>query len=765
VIGFIPNLHIICPDKDGLKYIPQGKTMIRQLLGTGLYAASKTISPEDGMLVKAEVVGTQRFIRIINKVCTLFMDSGMVDFGNIGYLTPDFLGRDGTLIYGTSQSGVSNYLGDVKSNLSPPDKLSKAGDVTKAYKAALLTSGPNIGQRDNNSEQMLALKKICSVWVAPSTFTGKMRLYVQAQYGSLLDSFKFRPNAANAPPSLDYDDVDLTYQFHPNSTGIYLDSNCNHWLIQIGVNAAYIHAGAENVNITPLKASTCGEELRKKLRTKTPGTKEFDQLEAYILSTSYPVPFKRNWPYSAIVKPCVGVANRGSMGYGWKFNWSGNKADIISIDTNWDTGQARFKSFHHRVSISRAASALTPYTYNPELTAEENTVKEWDEEAARWSINFGTVETSGWWHNGKWFNVIAYPDFAEGNLAIFGTVLGGAYGDNVPIYCFYTRDDDSNPKVVRYSHTASTGISVQYMTASSPSYFFGTSDWGSDQGYFPCVPTTLGLEGGVSEGRIRNTSPTYTAFTVSNALGSTITGTDQSYTGVKYISGGKSESYVDWYGAGYWTGSEGAQIPVGDPTAPAQTSYSCNVTAPGGAYTNFVTWYNGYMVGSSSCLVSFTCTTASIAHQEGTTTLCVIPHGDAEAVYLWGKKYTAQQEVGSSGQITNISGYLFGSKNLTSGGEARHTQYNDFFGAGSAPYTDSTEVYTLLGAVCVSNAGVHTFDPTNYVASAFFAGEPNSSVGQQFQTTTSAVDKTLWGAGVSVPQGYSKQGHVFIGWA
>jgi len=193
-----------------------------------------------------------------------------------------------------------------------------------------------------------------------------------------------------------------------------------------------------------------------------------------------------------------------------------------------------------------------------------------------------------------------------------------------------------------------------------------------------------------------------------------------------------------------------------------------------GAYQT-VTVGPGWYGISAGIYVEATGSSSSIAHSEGSNTLCVIPFGDAEAAYLWGQKWVADSSTGgTSGTGTTSQWVQAGCQySDSSGGSGAeniinkwyHNSFYDYVPGGSTPMDNEyAETYSNLGALFISNAGVKTFTPAT-VASAFFAGEPNSHVQQTFWTNTSAgLAPATYGYNVAQTGGYATSG-IYIGWA
>ena len=744
MFGFIPNLHITLLGDEirAGTYVPYGKQLVRQLLLNDRYSNKRSISPADGVLVEAWVSGEHRWIRITVIGCkAIFMDSGVVDLHNIGWANPELTGMDGTLHYSTaikSYVAQNQLLGKIK-----PPSISCSPSIELRSTPAFAAELTETGARDPNSESLLAVKKAIVGRVPASIFTGKLRLYFQAHYGKKLADWKFQINSANQPPSLDLSmrtssGDDVIFQFHSAHTGIVTDRLKRHWLVQFGIKGAY--ASADKVHLFLMRAPACVEQLRAKLLpSSTLSDADKERVETYLLSQSYP-----DWDF-CIPLACSIPAN-WNLGYGWHFNWDGNRADIVSIGTTYLGGVAyKHTSTHYRITIERNAS----YVDDPTNTELQN-------EARRWKATLETIETQDW-KNSKWGQVIASPDWESGALAVFGQMWGDRYGTAAPIYCFYTRND---LKVVRFTHTGGTA-GWDYMMSSSPAYFHGNYSYGSGQStIFACSGTTIGFEGAQAEWRARAASPISTSFSVE---GASVSSSEDGYSFKKVNISGKSLTGNNaWYS---WTYAPvGMNVSSGVQTVTSSSQYGCPLT-----FSDIPTVHAapGDFRASFSVELAYNATFTEATHVEASNKLVVIPFGDAEAAYIWGNK--THLDTG----LTNTTSYLDNANTnhirlvqCLQGGEwtAEVNAYTNFPGSGVTPYSNSSS--SILGSYLVSNAGVMS-DVPMAVKADFFAGEPNTLVSEQFWTTTSAgTDASIKGSGVPLTDGYNSNLYgTFIGWA
>lgn len=745
--GYVPNLHIVLDGENRARagaYVPFGVELVRKLIRQGRYANSKTVAVDDAVIT-AKVVGEQRWLRIwVGGRCELYMESGIVHVGSIGPANPAF-NDDGKLYLNPALEAMPELNGLLSLPLATEDEPKPvSGATAESFKKKTKTDDNGNVTVDQDSLSELQRKKLTVTTVPPSLFTGKTRLYVQSIYGRRLKHFKkWSANIAFQPPALRYSGrykgEDYTVDISTNA-GIFTTEDYNYFLLQV--------MGGSNQYVTVRKLvaeSVCVDRARAYLvANKDELTEEKKTaLEAYILSGSYPSD-EIKFNLDAV------ITTNWQMGYGWHFNWSGTACDIVQVDTiNTGGSTYKHKSTHYRMGFSRDKDKTIPVS-DPPLTPAQ-------QERMRWAaIEQTTVETAEW-KNYKWQHVIAFPDWGAQQLEVFGQPWGDRFGDAAPIYCFYRRDELN---VVRYSCSGGVAVGAQRMAVSSPAYFYGSFDWGELTGW-PCTSTTVGFEGGRTELRERGATPVSAGFQVGAV---SVSSTDNLYTLVIREVSAKARNYDEaWYGWNFFTDPIDGY--TGRQAVAASSAYGCALSyTPGDAITipgmqsQRLAIYSG---------VRYTGVSAGGSHQEATEMLCVIPFGDAEAAYLWGRQYVAETLTGTTGVVDDnrSTNHIRVSQYTITGELVLEVGAQTDFTVADA-YSSSTAEYVSLGAYFISGNGVQTFDPNSAtVVSAFFAGEPNTHVAQTFWTLTSAGLRDTDGAGTELTGGYAQDGHVFVGHA
>lgn len=750
--GYVPNLHVILDGENRARagtYLPFGIELVRKLIRQGRYANSKTVAVDDAVIT-AKVVGEQRWLRIwVGGRCELYLESGIVDVGSIGPANPAF-NDSGKLYTNPALAAIPELNGLLKLPLvaeSPAKPIS--GDVAESFKKKIVTDEFGNETVDQSSLSELQRKKLTVATVPPSLFTGKTRLYVQSIYGRRLKHFKpWSMNPEYQPPAIRYSGTQVGESYTVDistNTGVYTTEDYEYFLITVA------YGTAQNVTIRKLEAeSACVEGARAYLvKNKSTLTEEKKTaLEAYILSGSY--------PSNAVVFAADATVDVvWQMGYGWHFNWSGTACDIVKVDTI-STGGATYKhkSTHYRMEFARDKDKIIPVS-DPPLTPVQ-------QERMRWAAIKQTTVEEAEWKNGKWQQVIAFPDWSVNQLEIFGTQLGARFGDEAPIYCFYRRDE---LQVVRFSLSGGDSV-VMHSRTSSPASSYGVLGW------VTCTPppsdvVTRGFEGVSYADYTRNSMPVSASF---NVGATSVGGESEAYSGM----GGSYSTKTRTYNDSFFSPSYGT---VNAPVGPAEEKFV--TVGTGACATSKWDWNSsghatvslgpGYISNAWYIQAEYSHTTYSRSYATQANLLCVIPFGDAEAAYFWGSQHTVESDTGETKNLRNNLQALVDIVKLDGAEAAESYNYYSVGDVGSpsvlstAPYSSVSDTTAPLGAYCVSNAGTLVFTPPGL--SAFFSGYPTTHVAQTWWTRTSAALASLAGEGIPLTGGYPQDGHVFVGHA
>jgi len=659
----------------------------------------------------------------------IFMDSGAIDLNGMGTESPERF-NNGILHYGTNQrlyQSLKQLLGKLwpkSMRCEPPSENATAFSFE--------VKPDTFGARDQDLLDVLYAKKLAIAFAGPSMFCGKARLYAQAQYGRELQAWAWRLSAGG---TFQLDSKVSAAKLTTNS-GIYLDTEFRHWLLDID------NAG---VKITKLKRDARVTPIVKKWLETSPGHADYDKLEAYILAYSLPDASNSFW----IAIP--GNPGCDMFGYGWKFNWSGTSADIIRTDVIPAGGITfKYRSTHYRVSFNRDTSTSIM------------------DEKSRWSAVLQTVEGPAEWKSDKWAQVIASPLWGENVLEIFGELWGPRFGD-APVYCFYKRD---SLEVFRY--TMSGGQSaVEYMVEPNPVTWAGRYDWALSKPGYLNIYGSIGLEDASAEERARTNRAMVTGF-YSESTSSVMPTEGYTYrrSGVSNKTWGGT---TDWFSGNsqHYTVNLANSI-VGETLVGYLNTYGGGTTPyyiggsyqPGAAVDLGSVSYRVTHVGT----ISMRRFDYNGTHSETGYIALIIPFFDAEAAYSWGQKDTYRTETGAqsygsgdSTGLTYVTDYELNGVAITvyGGGTSNLSPAATMY-----PHTpDPTNTSSIICNSLVTSTGAHQFYPTTSMA-PFFSGT-DTSVVEQTWTTRVSLEGAVFGQGVRVLLGFDNfvSPLPFVGWA
>ena len=362
----------------GFEYLPFARSCIQKLKNTGLTYASQTYEI-DGVNINVRIANGQEFIRIDGGLCSIPMDSGVMDVINLGLANvaryyPGVLHEAGDSSAYNAQFTTINSKG-YKTNPSKANDGQLSGvlsagskfrgaipDIAYSFYPHLNAVTPATDpptKEPSTSDDLLLTKKVCGVYCPASVFTGKCRQYVQAMYGQPLYDKYGQGDNPQAPLSVEIgipallvagysvNGSDAGSVWLNTSCGVKLDENGKHWLFRVSM---------EGIVTYPLIASPCGEKLRKFLKAtnNTLNATSKEHLEAYILSTCRPDVAKAQFfDLSAF----LAEAGLYSMGFGWHWNWDGTRADLVKNNV-WeqDVLNAAMESWHYTITVTQAVA-------------------------------------------------------------------------------------------------------------------------------------------------------------------------------------------------------------------------------------------------------------------------------------------------------------------------------------------------------------------------------------------------------------------------
>lgn len=174
----------------------------------------------------------------------------------------------------------------------------------------------------------IAAKKQCQIYSPPSCFTGKMRLFVQALYGSKRGDYSGLPTSGQQPyvkiDTGDKDDSGSPIFVFINSglptSGLYKDPDEKFWLLEVDSN---------RITARRMTSSLYGKSFDVTVdKLDTPGDE--DLKEAYLLATL--VPSSESVDIYGETIP-TGFA---PLAYGWKFNHACDECSIVVVKAKSD---------------------------------------------------------------------------------------------------------------------------------------------------------------------------------------------------------------------------------------------------------------------------------------------------------------------------------------------------------------------------------------------------------------------------------------------
>lgn len=651
------------------------------------------------------------------------VDHGVIDMLSVAPLNPDSY-KDGVL---WRTPFVDAYI--VASEATPDDPnnpiVDELEDIPENIKGVAPADGTTAkscrANKDRTNQDALYAKKVTMGQCPASLFTGRTRLWVQAMYGrhDELSLCALYIQALSVPPGLSLSGVDADSFFLNTNVGVYYEAATGkHWCIKVSTTHADIY---------PMEAQTDAvEDLRDFLVDPSLSASEKEKVETYILSDSIPVISKKQTVSFAYVVDW-------SMGYGWHFNWDGDRCDIVTNATlAYGGGGEHNESNHYRLTFTK-------------------------NEVGVWAVTRQVVEGPVYWKARRNVDVIAAPLWEDGSLEKFGAHLGPLPYGNAPIYAFYAKNE---LKVCRYSATTGTheysGVTrepayvnpaIRYTIGSDPMHVRWRSAWSDSTTTFSCGSVSASyVSGSHTDTVITRTSPNSGDYAAKVELGPS----DLYMTGVQEWNVGQPTSipmttifdsyfgsinvYAGLDGSGGMTYNTSSFGPFDGSTRESFGTLYARATEE--TYTSYVGKYTQFIV--------------------------VIPYYDAEAVYIHGQYLQEDHEVGSAGVV---NGPWFQYR-----GEYESSSIDAVFGTGgSSGPAESTTAFDRYNTTnssvskLVCSAGV--FEATFPGSSGFWS--VNDTVGQQYPTYTSASANAVKADSNGVDSGNptGTDASIYVGWA
>lgn len=251
----------------------------------------------------------QRFIRFV--IDAAYMESGFLDHLNIAIgnadtykpsiikFNPFVTGKSTTLVNASTARTVAD--GDESLAVGCSEKLASV-DVSSESTSYHFDSDPAAFC----VPEAIRNKKQCQIRVPPSLYTGKLRLMVQAIYGSKRSDYAYTTVSGWDVLQI----AGVTLGINVPTAGLYTAPDGSYWLIKIGTDVTaqslIVAGGYEAETADPLS-------------------------EAYKLSRLVPTGTETTLAGSSLTSALSGYD--GPLAYGWKFNSTGDEASIVVYGT------------------------------------------------------------------------------------------------------------------------------------------------------------------------------------------------------------------------------------------------------------------------------------------------------------------------------------------------------------------------------------------------------------------------------------------------
>ncbi len=354
----------------------------------------------------------QRIIRFI--INAMYMESGFLNLGSTASCaeatflpaTLDF----GTKVAGYVSSSATPLEGTVDIDLDNTEidtpyvgEALTTGQQSKALVGTLSTTVTDICSNVYTNVDPIYGNatthqcKFAQRYVPASLYSGKLRLYVQAVYGSIRQDYYVVPLTLSTA-----DTYDLNiggYRLHQAiaTSGIFTTSDYVYYMMECNVNS---------VTFKKLKISSVAQGWIDILKTHPNRTdREFSsKVEAYVLSTAIIDP-----DFTPVISTTgLSVSEGGPYAYGFHFNWAGSQAKVVWVRSVGDG------TYRNRIITLDIADDLT-------VVGSESA-----EEA---------------WSNSQYFQ-FWYPDMFDGVMKTQGVIPAPSINSSgCPMYGYFDYHD------------------------------------------------------------------------------------------------------------------------------------------------------------------------------------------------------------------------------------------------------------------------------------------------------------------------------------
>ena len=337
----------------------QGDSTERQMLDaindTGSFRTRAMIHPDGSQTRMKTKGGMPEFITdevhttTEETELTVYMESGQLEYTWPGAENP-------TASYAASWHFLNiatdgEYLGYIKYDAAHIGNQKNKPALSEGQNSLAVGYPPKADPaKDTASREAYAAatvsKKMMMSMFPASLYSGKMRKFIQAQYGA--------KEALNNPLGVKLSGTSFTLVYTKgddelvlglwahNSPGIYTAADGTYWLLSVTTT---------EFSWYPIKQDKAGAALLKVYTSST--ATDRDKLEAYIFAHSY-VSLASKKTLSI-----TGLPGGAPLAYGWKFDSTGAKASIILHAQEGGYGSIKWRAYECHLSFSYYAGEFT----------------------------------------------------------------------------------------------------------------------------------------------------------------------------------------------------------------------------------------------------------------------------------------------------------------------------------------------------------------------------------------------------------------------
>ena len=337
----------------------QGDSTERQMLDaindTGSFRTRAMIHPDGSQTRMKTKCGMPEFITdevhttTEETELTVYMESGQLEYTWPGVENP-------TASYAASWHFLNiatdgEYLGYIKYDAAHIGNQKNKPALSEGQNSLAVGYPPKADPaKDTASREAYAAatvsKKMMMSMFPASLYSGKMRKFIQAQYGA--------KEALNNPLGVKLSGTSFTLVYTKgddelvlglwahNSPGIYTAADGTYWLLSVTTT---------EFSWYPIKQDKAGAALLKVYTSST--ATDRDKLEAYIFAHSY-VSLASKKTLSI-----TGLPGGAPLAYGWKFDSTGAKASIVLHAQEGGYGSIKWRSYECHLSFSYYAGEFT----------------------------------------------------------------------------------------------------------------------------------------------------------------------------------------------------------------------------------------------------------------------------------------------------------------------------------------------------------------------------------------------------------------------